>query len=142
MEIKIVSEGGHKLDFQTEGAAGMDIRAFVQEKIALLPGERKVIPTGLYVQLPQGTELQIRSRSGLAMRGIIVYNAPATIDCDYRGEIGVLLYNGSNEDFVINNGDRIAQGVLARYMKVERVYVDTLDETDRGKGGWGSTKIS
>ena len=141
MEIKIVSKGGHKLDFQTEGAAGMDIQAFVEEDVVLHPGERKIIPTGLYVQLPQGTELQIRSRSGLAMRGIIVYNAPATIDCDYRGEIGVLLYNGSNIDFVIKNGNRIAQGVLARYMKVERVYVDSLDETDRGNLGWGSTKI-
>jgi dUTP pyrophosphatase len=123
-------------------SAGMDIRANIEEPIVIKPLQRVIIPTGLYVQLPQGYEAQIRPRSGLAIKkGITVLNSPGTIDADYRGEIGVILVNLSSEDFVVEDGERVAQMVIAKYKQAQWVEVENLDDTERGKGGFGHSGI-
>jgi len=120
----------------------MDLRANIDEPIVLHPMERKLIPTGLHIALPEGYEAQVRPRSGLALKkGITVLNSPGTIDADYRGEVGVLLINLSQEDFVINDGERVAQMVIARHEQGEFVEVEVLDETERGEGGYGHTGV-
>jgi len=141
MEVKIVNKSGNELPaYSTVHSAGMDIRAFLPEEVILKPLERRLIPTGLYVELPEGYEAQIRPRSGLALKkGITVLNTPGTIDADYRGEICVILINLSNEDFVIKNGERICQMVVASHEKVEWQVAEKLEETDRGAGGFGHT---
>ena len=126
--------------YETSGSSGMDLQAYISEEIILKPGERKLIPTGLSIALPDGYEAQVRPRSGLAFKkGITVLNSPGTIDADYRGDIGVILINLSNEDFIIEDGERIAQLVVAPYTKVIWHEVKTLSETDRGARGFGST---
>ena len=141
MIIKIINKSPHPLpEYQTESSAGMDLNANLAESITLKSLERKLISTGLFLELPSGFEAQIRPRSGLAIKnGITVLNAPGTIDADYRGEIGVILVNLSSEDFTINNGDRIAQMVIAQYETAEWQEVNVLNETERGEGGFGST---
>ncbi|MBQ5924519.1 MAG: dUTP diphosphatase [Alistipes sp.] len=143
MKVKIVNKSAFDTPFYaTERSAGMDIKANIEAPIALQPLQRAMVPTGLYIALPEGTEAQIRPRSGLAAKhGITVLNTPGTIDADYRGEIKVILVNLSNEEFTINPGERIAQMVVARYEKVEWDSVEVLDETERGAGGFGSTGI-
>ena len=143
MEIKIINRSGHALPaYQTAGSAGVDLRACLKETVILKPLERKLIPTGLYIELPLGYEAQVRPRSGLSLKhGITVLNSPGTIDADYRGEISVLLINLSGEDFEIANGERIAQMVIAKHEKVDFELVDTLDETERGAGGYGHTGL-
>lgn len=126
--------------YMTAGAAGMDLYAAVEEEVVLHPGERRLIPTGLYISLPPGYEAQIRPRSGLALRhGISMVNTPGTIDSDYRGEIGVILINHGREPFIVRRGDRIAQMVVSRVERVEWEEVDALDESERGSGGFGHT---
>lgn len=141
MKVKIVNKSSFDTPFYaTERSAGMDIKANIEEPIVLRPLQRAMVPTGLYIALPEGTEAQIRPRSGLAAKhGITVLNTPGTIDADYRGEIKVILVNLSNDDFTINPGERIAQMVVARYEKVVWDSVEVLDETERGTGGFGST---
>lgn len=141
MEVKIVNKSAYPTPaYATEKSAGMDLKANINEPVVLGPLERAMIPTGLFIALPDGTEAQVRPRSGLAAKhGISVLNSPGTIDADYRGEIGVILVNLSNEPFVINPGERIAQMVVAKYEKVEWNEVEVLDETERGAGGFGST---
>jgi dUTP pyrophosphatase len=143
MKIKIVNRGHQPLPaYATEQSAGMDLRANLSEPVVLHPLERRLIPTGLYIALPAGYEAQVRPRSGLALKkGITVLNSPGTIDADYRGEIGVLLINLSNDDFVVNDGERIAQMVIARHEQPDLVAVEVLDETERGEGGFGHTGI-
>ena len=144
MKIKIVNRGHQPLPaYATEQSAGMDLRANLSEPVVLHPLERRLIPTGLYIALPAGYEAQVRPRSGLALKkGITVLNSPGTIDADYRGEIGVLLINLSNDVFVVNDGERIAQMVVARHEQGEFVEVEELDETERGAGGYGHTGMS
>ena len=141
MKVRIVNKSAYPTPaYATEKSAGMDLKADIQEPVVLNPLERALIPTGLYLALPDGTEAQVRPRSGLAAKfGISVLNAPGTIDADYRGEVKVILVNLSNEPFTVNPGERIAQLVVARYEKVEWDEVEVLDETERGKGGFGST---
>ena len=141
MKVKIINKSHHPLPaYQTNQSAGMDIRANLTEPIELKPLERKLIPTGLYIALPDGYEAQIRPRSGLAIKhGITLLNTPGTIDADYRGEIGGILVNLSNESFVINDGERICQMVVAQYQQIEWQTVESLDETERGAGGFGHT---
>lgn len=141
MEIKIVNKSKHPLpEYATALAAGMDLRADLDSPVVLKPLERTLVPTGIYIQLPEGYEAQIRPRSGLAVKhGIGIVNAPGTIDADYRGEIRVVLVNLSNEDFTIEDGERICQMVIAQHAKVEWVPVNELDETERGAGGFGHT---
>ena len=141
MEVKIVNKSRHRLpEYQTSLSAGMDLKANISEPIVLTPLQRELIPTGIYIQLPEGYEAQIRPRSGLAAKyGITVANAPGTIDADYIGEIKVILINLSNDKFVINPGERIAQMVVNKYEKVEWNEVAELEKTDRGEGGFGST---
>jgi dUTP pyrophosphatase len=141
MKINIVNKSDNPLPaYSTEYSAGMDLRAFVSEPIVLKPLERKLIPTGLFVEIPVGYEAQIRPRSGLALKkGITILNSPGTIDADYRGEIGVILINLSNEDFVIESGERICQMVVASHEKVEWQLSEILNETVRGEGGFGHT---
>lgn len=141
MEIKIINKSAHKLPhYETDFSAGMDLRANIEEPVTLKPLERAIIKTGLFMELPLGFEAQVRPRSGLAAKnGITVLNAPGTIDADYRGEIGVILVNLSNEDFVVNNGERIAQMVIAKHEHISWNEVDILGETSRGAGGFGST---
>ena len=141
MKIKIVNQSVHALpEYATGLSAGMDLRANIAESITLKPLERKLIPTGLYIELPQGYEAQIRPRSGLALKkGITVLNSPGTIDADYRGEIGVILINLSNEDFIIENGERICQMVIAEHAQVSWIEVEELNDTERGAGGFGHT---
>jgi dUTP pyrophosphatase len=141
MEIRIINKSNNALPaYETTGSAGMDIRAFVESEVVLKPLERKLVPTGLFIELPIGYEAQLRPRSGLAFKhGISLPNAPATIDSDYRGEIKVALINLSNEDFSIKNGDRIAQMIIAQHERAEWVSVQELNNTDRGHGGFGST---
>jgi dUTP pyrophosphatase len=141
MKVEIVNKSNYPTpQYATELSAGMDLKANTSEPITLGPLERALIPTGLYIALPEGTEAQIRPRSGLAAKhGISVLNAPGTIDADYRGEIKVILVNLSNEAFTVNPGERIAQMVVAKYEKVEWQEVETLSETERGEGGFGST---
>ena len=143
MKIEVVNRGHQPLPaYATAQSAGMDLRANIGEPVVLRPMERKLIPTGLYIALPPGYEAQVRPRSGLALkRGITVLNAPGTIDADYRGEVGVLLINLSQEDFTVNDGERIAQMVIARHEQGEFVEVETLDETERGAGGDGHTGV-
>lgn len=143
ISIKIINKSDHPTPaYETSSSAGMDLRANIENPINLKPLERAIIKTGLYIALPPGFEAQVRPRSGLAAKhGISVLNAPGTIDADYRGEIGVILVNLSNENFNINNGDRVAQMVIARYAHTKWEEVSVLDETKRGKGGFGSTGI-
>lgn len=141
MKIKIVNKSQHPLpEYATALAAGMDLRANLEQPIVLKPLERILVPTGIYVQLPEGYEAQIRPRSGLAIKhGIGIVNSPGTIDADYRGEIRVILVNLSNEDFAIQDGERVCQMVIARHARVEWENVESLDETQRGAGGFGHT---
>lgn len=143
VKIKIVNRGRQQLPaYATELSAGMDLRANIDESITLNSMERCIIPTGLYMALPPGYEAQVRPRSGLALKhGITVLNSPGTIDADYRGEIGVLLVNLSNEPFVITEGERIAQMVIARHEQGQFEEVDQLDQTERGEGGYGHTGV-
>lgn len=139
MEIQVINKSHHPLpEYATLQSAGMDIRANLDEPIVLQPMQRCLVPTGLYIALPAGTEAQIRPRSGLALKkGITVLNSPGTIDADYRGEIGIILINLSQEPFVIQDGERIAQMVIARYEQACWKPVDSLEETERGEGGFG-----
>lgn len=141
IKIHVVNKGHQPLpEYATAQSAGMDLRANINEPIVLKPLERKLIPTGLHIALPAGYEAQVRPRSGLALKkGITVLNAPGTVDADYRGEVGVVLINLSQEDFVINDGERIAQMVIAHHETADFVEVDVLDETERGEGGYGHT---
>ena len=141
MKVQIINKSKHALpSYATIASAGMDLRANLSEPIVLKPLQRCLVPTGLYMALPVGYEAQVRPRSGLAIKkGVTVLNTPGTIDADYRGEIKVILVNLSNEPFVINPGERIAQMVVARYEKVEWEEVEVLDDTERGAGGFGST---
>lgn len=143
VKIKIVNRGSQQLPaYATPESAGMDLRANVAEPVVLRPLERRIIPTGLYMALPPGYEAQVRPRSGLAFKhGITILNSPGTIDSDYRGELGVLLVNLSNEDFTIQAGERIAQMVIARHEQGEFVEVEELDDTERGAGGYGHTGV-
>ena len=142
-KVKIVNKSNHRLpEYATPGAAGMDLKANIDEPIVLGPLERQMIPTGIHIQLPDGYEAQVRPRSGLAAKyGVTVCNTPGTVDADYTGEIKVILINLSNEKFVVNPGERIAQLVVVKYERVEWDEVATLDETERGEGGFGSTGL-
>lgn len=141
VEIKIINKSGHALPhYETLASAGMDLRANLDKPIVLKPLERAIIPTGIYMELPIGYEAQVRPRSGLAAKkGITVLNAPGTIDADFRGEVGVILANMSSDEFVVENGERIAQMVIAKHERAEWVEVASLSDTDRGAGGFGST---
>lgn len=141
MKVKIINKSSHALpEYGTAYSAGLDLRANIETDIVLKPLERKLVPTGLFIELAQGYEAQIRPRSGLALKhGITVLNSPGTIDADYRGEIGIILVNLSNEAFTIKNGERICQMVVATHSQVEWLEVDTIEETDRGIGGFGHT---
>lgn len=141
MNINIINNSGHPLpQYETAHAAGMDIRAFIEAEITIKPLQRVLVPTGLYIELPVGFEAQIRPRSGLAYKhGISIVNSPGTIDADYRGEIKVLLVNLSDTDFVVNNGDRIAQMVIAKHETIAWNTVEELSDTARGAGGYGHT---
>ncbi len=143
MNIQLINKSKHQTPtYETAASAGMDLRANISEAIVLKPLQRAIIKTGLFIALPVGTEAQVRPRSGLAAKnGITVLNAPGTIDADYRGEIGVILVNISNDDFTVNDGDRIAQLVIAKHERAEWKLVETLDETERGTGGFGSTGV-
>lgn len=141
MQIKIINKSSHELPgYETMASAGMDLRAYISEAITLKPLGRAIVKTGLFIELPIGFEAQVRPRSGLAAKkGITVLNTPGTVDADYRGEIGVILVNLSNEDFIIENGERIAQLVIAKHERAEWKQVEELSETSRGQGGFGST---
>jgi len=143
MQIKIINKSNHDLPhYETIASAGMDLRANISEAITLKPLGRTIVKTGLFIELPIGYEAQVRPRSGLAAKkGVTVLNAPGTIDADYRGEIGVILVNISNEDFIIENGERIAQLVIAKHERAEWISAETLSETSRGEGGFGSTGV-
>lgn len=143
LKIKVVNKGHQPLpQYATAQSAGMDLRANIDEPIVLKPLERRLIPTGLHIALPEGFEAQVRPRSGLALKkGVTVLNTPGTIDADYRGEIGVVLINLSQDDFVVEDGERIAQMVIARHEQGEFIAVDVLDETERGEGGYGHTGV-
>jgi len=143
MTVSIINKSAFPLpEYATESSAGMDLRANLSAPIVLEPGARAIVPTGLFVALPVGTEMQIRPRSGLAAKfGVTVLNAPGTIDADYRGEIGVILINLGKEDFVIQPGERVAQAVLAKYERILWEETQQLDETTRGVGGFGSTGV-
>ena len=143
LNVKVINKGHQPLPaYATSQSAGMDLRANIDESIVLHPMERRLVPTGLHIALPQGFEAQIRPRSGLALKhGIAVRNTPGTIDADYRGELMVLLINFSDTDFVINDGERIAQMVVARHEQIEFQLVDELDDTERGAGGYGHTGV-
>lgn len=143
MTVQIINKSKHATpQYETEGAAGMDLKANIESKITLKPLERAIIKTGLFIALPIGFEAQVRPRSGLAAKkGITVLNSPGTIDADYRGEIGVILVNLSNEVFTINDGERIAQLIIAKHARATWKEVTVLSETDRGAGGFGSTGV-
>lgn len=143
IEIKVVNKGHQPLpQYATEQSAGMDLRANLEAPVELKPMERRLIPTGLHISLPVGFEAQVRPRSGLALKkGITVLNTPGTIDADYRGEIGVVLINLSQETFVVEDGERIAQMVIARHEQGAFIPVEVLDETERGEGGYGHTGV-
>ncbi len=142
-EIPIINQSGFDApEYKTGLSAGMDIRAVTEDSLTLKPLERTLVKTGLYIALPSGFEAQVRPRSGLALKqGLTVLNTPGTIDADYRGEIGVIVVNLSNEEVTINHGDRIAQLVIARYEQISWRETDTLEETERGAGGFGSTGV-
>ena len=141
MKIKIVNKSKHDLpSYSSTASAGMDLRANLEESVILKPMQRALIPTGLFIEIPVGYEAQIRPRSGLAInKGIGILNSPGTIDADYRGEICIILINFSNEDFIIKDGDRICQMVIAKHEKAEWLNVDDLEKTERGHGGFGHT---
>ena len=141
MKIDIINKSPHALpSYQTNGSAGMDLRAHLEKDIVLKPLERSIIPTGLFMALPLGYEAQVRPRSGLAAKyGLTVLNSPGTIDADYRGEIGVILVNISNTDFTVKNGERVAQLVISKHTRGEWISVQNLSDTSRGSGGFGST---
>ena len=142
MKIKIKSLSGRMPEYETEGSAGMDIRAYLSEPVVIKPGRRALIPTGLFMEIESGYEVQIRARSGLAVKkGIGLTNGIGTIDSDYRGEVGVSLINWGDKNFTVNNGDRIAQMVVSSYEKAEIIQVEKLGETERGRGGFGHTGI-
>ena len=143
MKVQIINKSHHALpEYATPQSAGMDLRANIDEAITLAPLERKLIPTGLYMALPAGYEAQVRPRSGLAIKkGVTVLNSPGTVDADYRGEVCVILINLSNEPFVINDGERIAQMVIAKHEQPELIEVDVLDDTERGAGGFGHSGV-
>ncbi len=143
MKIKIVNQSKHALpDYGTAAAAGVDLRANIDTPITLKPLERTLVPTGLFMEIPVGYEAQVRPRSGLALKkGITVLNSPGTIDADYRGEIRIILVNLSNEPFVIEDGERIAQMVIAAHEQAEWISVESLEDTERGTGGFGSTGV-
>ena len=143
IQIKVINKGHQQLPaYATQQSAGMDLRAKLEASVVIKPMKRVLIGTGLHIALPEGYEAQIRPRSGLALKhGITVLNTPGTVDADYRGEIKVLLVNLSNEDFTVNDGERIAQMVIARHEQGEFLLVDTLDETERGEGGYGHTGV-
>ena len=143
MQIKIINKSNHPLpNYETMASAGMDLRAYITQPITLKPSERTIVKTGLFIELPIGFEAQVRPRSGLAAKkGITVLNVPGTIDADYRGEIGVILANISNENFVIEHGERIAQLVIAKHERAEWLQVEELSNTSRGEGGFGSTGV-
>ena len=141
MKVKVVNKSNHRLpEYQTAGAAGMDLKADISEPVVLKPGEVQVIPTGLYMAIPEGYEIQVRSRSGLAAKNsIFCLNSPGTLDADWRGNTGVILANFGKNNFVVNPGDRIAQAVLNKIEKIEWEEVSELDTTERGEGGFGHT---
>lgn len=143
MQVKVINRSKHALPaYETKASAGLDVRANIEESIVLRPLERQLVKTGLFLEIPVGYECQVRPRSGLAYKkGITVLNSPGTIDADYRGEVGVILINQSNEDFVIEDGERIAQLVFAKVEQAEWVGVEELNETERGAGGFGSTGV-
>ncbi|MGO4919882.1 dUTP diphosphatase [Maribacter spongiicola] len=143
MNIKIINKSNHDLPhYETNASAGMDLRANLTDPVTLQPLGRAIIPTGLFIELPVGIEAQVRPRSGLAAKkGVTVLNAPGTIDADYRGEVGVILINLGSEDFIVKNGERIAQMVIAKHERAEWSVVDSLSETVRGEGGFGSTGV-
>lgn len=144
MKVKVINKSGHALPaYETPASAGLDVRAHTDEPIELKPLERVLVKTGLFLEIPEGYECQVRPRSGLALKkGITVLNAPGTIDADYRGEVGVILINLSNEPFVIENGERVAQLVFARFEQAQWVESAELTETERGEGGFGSTGVN
>lgn len=141
VEVKIKNLSNNPLPYYaTVGSAGLDLRAFLNESIVLKPGDRIAIPTGIYLELPDGFQAEVRPRSGIALKnGVTVLNSPGTIDCDYRGEIKVILINLSKEDFLINNGDRIAQMIITKYEKVKLIETEKLNDTDRNWCGFGSS---
>ena len=143
MQIKIINKSAHALpNYETLASAGMDLRANIAAPITLSPLDRAIVPTGLFIELPIGYEAQVRPRSGLAAKkGVTVLNSPGTVDADYRGEIGVILVNLSQEDFVIENGERIAQLIIAKHERAVWIAVEALTETSRGEGGFGSTGV-
>ena len=143
VEVSVINRSHHELpSYGTLLSAGMDLRANLDTCVTIAPGQRALIPTGLYIALPEGYEAQIRPRSGLALKhGITVLNSPGTIDADYRGEIGIILVNLSDKPFTVEDGERIGQMVVARYSRVEWVPTDSLDETERGAGGFGHTGV-
>ena len=143
MNVQIINKSKHLIpSYETVLSAGMDLRANIEESITLKPLERAIVKTGLFIALPAGSEAQVRPRSGLAAKkGITVLNSPGTVDADYRGEIGVILVNLSNEDFIVNDGERIAQLVIAKHEQINWKEVTVLNETERGAGGFGSTGV-
>jgi dUTP pyrophosphatase len=143
MQIKVINTSQHPLPtYETTASAGVDLRANLTETITLKPLERTLVKTGVFLEIPEGYEAQVRPRSGLALKkGVTVLNSPGTIDADYRGEVGVILINLSNEDFVIENGERIAQLVFAKVEQAQWLEVETLSDTSRGEGGFGSTGV-
>ena len=142
MIIKIKSLSGLLPEYETAGSAGMDIKAYLEEPITIGPGERKLVPTGLFMEIEPGYEVQIRARSGLALKkGICLANGIGTIDSDYRGEVGIILLNCGSEPFVVDNGDRIAQIVVLKYEKADFIQVEALNDTARGEGGFGHTGV-
>lgn len=143
IKVKVINHSNNELSqYATPMSAGMDLRAFTDEPITIMPGERKLVHSGINIQLPEGYELQVRPRSGLALKhGITLTNAPGTVDADYRGDVGAIVHNLGAEPFVINNGDRICQIVAKEYVKIEWEETNSLDSTERGEGGFNSTGI-
>lgn len=143
IKVKVINHSNNELpQYATPMSAGMDLRAFTDEPITIVPGERKLIHSGINIQLPEGYELQVRPRSGLALKhGITLTNAPGTVDADYRGDVGAIVHNLGTEPFIINNGDRICQIVAKEYVKIKWEETDTLDPTERGEGGFNSTGV-
>ena len=143
-KIKVVSKSGFMPEYATEGSAGADLRAYLPDgPVTLMPGERRLVPTGLFFEIPEGYEVQVRPRSGLAAKnGVTVLNSPGTIDSDYRGEIKVILINLGNADFTINSGDRIAQMIVAPVTQASFTITESLSDTERGSGGFGSTGVT
>ena len=141
-KIKIISKSGRLPSYETEGSAGADLRAYLAEPVTLMPGERKLIPTGLFVELPPGVEAQVRARSGLSIKhGIGLVNGVGTVDSDYRGEWNVPVINFGDQPYTIHDGDRIAQVVFSSYLKAEFKVSEEIDETERGSGGFGHTVL-